>query len=307
MAIKRKGGRNLTKNSVVVRAMENGLIIRLDPLEFPVILFPGAFAVTKEEKMIKKKKGSRAFDSELFYAQNKGIAYKPTVAQLRKFIKDTNTNMQLAIALLRGDMGSNPNANSAAPVLRNIRENEESIKDALLTKNRRKGITQDQWDTVMVREYMKNMKKLAKYIPQLAKKIKKNPKYVSPLPKIPGWSSSAKLYKTTASAKKSKSKAKKQVTSGTKFKNAGLRIKKIAKQKGIKVLIGGMDLEKRQAWIKKHGGAKVSTRKGGKRTTARTAYQTKIIKKGNTYWRVLKSGKKSRTTKAAYQKSRSKK
>ena len=37
------------------------------------------------------------------------------------------------------------------------------------------------------------------------------------------------------------------------------------------------------------------------RKGARTAYKTKIVKKGNTYWRVLASGKKKRTTKAAYQ------
>ena len=91
-----------------------------------------------------------------------------------------------------------------------------------------------------------------------------------------------------------------------KFVNAGKRIKKVAKQKGIKATISNWDLAKRQEWLKKHGAAQVSTRKGGKRSTASKAYSPKIVKKGNTYWRVLASGKKKRTTKAAYQKARKK-
>jgi len=305
MIRKKKGARNLKRNPVVVRAMENGLVIALEPLEYAVLLKPGAFAVTAKEKSIKKKRGSAAFDADLFMMQNK-IAHKPTKSQVRKFIRTGNTNMQLTIALLRGDMGDNPTAKTAAPILRKMKEDEQSLKDRIKQDNRNKPITQDQWDTVLVREYMKNMKKLAKFIPALEKKIKKFPKYVSPLPKIPKWSESSTTYKQAASAGKGKAKSQK-ITSGAKYKNAGMRIKKIAKQKGIKVLIGGMDLAKRESWLKKNGAAKVSTRKGGKRTTARTAYQTKIIKKGNTYWRVLKSGKKKRTTKSAYLKSKVKK
>ena len=277
--------------------MENGLIISLDPLEFPIVMKPGAFAVSPEEKKIKKKKGSAAFDPELFMLQNK-LSHKPRKAEIRRFLKRSNTNMQLAYALLRGDMGSNPTPKDAASTLRKIQGDTEQYKRELERINRGKEGTQDQWDTVLVREYMKNMKKLAKVIPALAKLIKKYPKYVSPLPKIPSHSGTSK--------KAAKKKPSAKATSGRTFVNAGKRIKKVAKQKGLKATIGSWDLEKRQAWLKKHGAAQVGTRKGGKRTTASKAYSPKIVKKGNSYWRVLAGGKKKRTTKAAYQKSRKK-
>ena len=296
-----KGGRNLKRNPLIVKAMENGLIISLDPLEFPIVMKPGAFAVSPQEKKLKKKRGSAAFDPELFMLQNK-LAHKPKKAEIRRFLKKSNTNMQLAYALLRGDMGSNPTAKDAANTLRKMKADTEEYKEELRRLNRGKEATQDQWDTILVREYMKNMKKLAKVVPALAKLIKRYPKYVSPLPKIPSHSGASRK----STKKKGAKKPTEKVTSGTKFVNAGKRIKKVAKQKGLKATIATWDLAKRQAWLKKHGAAQVSTRKGGKRSSARKAYSPKIVKKGNTYWRVLASGKKKRTTKAAYQEARKK-
>ncbi len=99
---------------------------------------------------------------------------------------------------------------------------------------------------------------------------------------------------------KKKTKKKAAVRSGARFVNAGKRLKKLKPK--VKLSSKSYNtLAKRQAAIKKAGGHKTSTRKGMSRKTARSAYKTKIVKKGNTYWRVLASGKKKRTTKAAYQ------
>ena len=138
MASKKTGGRNLKRNPLIVKAMENGLIISLDPLEFPIVMKPGAFAVSPEEKKIKKKKGSAAFDPELFMLQNK-LAHKPEKAEIRRFLKKSNTNMQLAYALLRGDMGSNPTPKDAASTLRKIKEDTDQYKGRVETDQPRKG------------------------------------------------------------------------------------------------------------------------------------------------------------------------
>ena len=95
-----------------------------------------------------------------------------------------------------------------------------------------------------------------------------------------------------------KTSKKKAVRSGRRFVNAGKRLKKLRKVKLTSKAYN--TLAKREAAIKKSGGKGTSTRKGMARKSARKAYKTKIVKKGNTYWRVLSSGKKKRTTKAAY-------
>jgi len=97
-----------------------------------------------------------------------------------------------------------------------------------------------------------------------------------------------------------KKSSKKAVRSGRRFVNAGKRLKKLRKVKLSSKTYN--TLAKREAAIKRAGGKATGTRKGMARKGARTAYKTKIVKKGNTYWRVLSSGKKKRTTKAAYQK-----
>lgn len=202
MGRKRKAT-GFSNNQIITEAMDNGIIIRLDPLEYPIFILPGAYARDAYEKQLK---GSAAFDAELFMKQN-NLAKKPRKSEVRKMLEKGIQNMNLTLSLLTQGIVTDPQTGN--DYIMGPTKEQASYFYAAWRREQKKALAKyddiEQRDAYLVKAYAKGIIDLAPYIKSLNKLYKKHKKEIDAAALIrPGATKSKK--KATKKSRKSASK-----------------------------------------------------------------------------------------------------
>jgi hypothetical protein len=279
---------------LIAEAMDEGIIVKLDPLEYPIFMLPGAFARNPEEK---KMKGSAAFDPKLFAKQNK-LAIPPKKAQLRKELKKTVTNMILTVALLKED-GATVGAQSIAmmPSKKSASHAYAKMEKAFNAESA-KLQTLDQKDALLMKYYAKLVQELAPLIPEAGKKYKKHKAYFDALARTKP--SSIKGGKKPA---KKKAKAKPKKKSPTKTKTVSSITYKRQKMKNGRWAYYKVSKAGKKTRISKDA---YDNRPKGKKTSGSKARRTTVVKRRMSngkwaYYSKSSTGKLRRISKDRFQ------
>ena len=209
---------------IIAQAMKNGIIIRLDPVEYPIFIYPGAFALNPQEE---KMKGSAAFDAKLFMKQN-DLTTKVSKAKIRSELKKSLANMALTTALLdTGSFGfdgvkmSASDKTEARQYYTLLKKEIDDILDGQEGTERR--------DAALVKAYAKAVKDVAAYIPLVQKKYKKHKKEFDRLARL-----DPKSFPISGGRKKKKKKTtvvRKKLTAQEVQKQAAAYAKSTAKNR----------------------------------------------------------------------------
>jgi len=230
MAKRKRKLSGFSNPELITEAMDNGVIIRLDPLEYPIFMLPGGFARNEEEKQLlgsaafspslfmkqnklkqKARKGSFNYNPELFMKQNK-LAVKPRKAEIRRELKNGIKNMALTLALLTHDYATDGNTD----YIMGPSKREASSFYTAWKKKHEKALEKcadiNEKDAFLVRAYARSIQDLAPYVSDLSKLYKKNKKSIDSAASIKPASfkskSAKKAGKSSGSSKKTRLTAK---------------------------------------------------------------------------------------------------
>jgi hypothetical protein len=307
-------------SELVAQAMKNGIIVRLDPLEYPIFMKPGAFVMeTKDGKKI------GGFDVSVFMRQN-DLTKRPNKRTVTAEMKKGLENMTLTYYLLNSKqflefdnnqefMGTTKQ--QAAPFY--------DLYKKTFQVQMQKYKNQGQKDAALAKAYSQAILDLAPFISTMSKMFSKNPalkKYHQRIAKIDpmDFASSTRKPKTSkGKAQKGKKKQSSTQALTTKeiiklakaYNKGGARGKytKFKAQYGVR----NADKIKAQAAALRQKGTTQQSKPKRKRRSTGTAvatrksstitYQRKKDKNGRfVHYKVAKNGKKTRISKADYQK-----
>ena len=213
---------------VFEQAIDNGVIVKMQELVYPIFILPGAFAVGGQQK-----KGSAAFDVDLFMEQNK-LVKRPNKAKIRKALKDTLRKMLITKNIIEDDYVLDPQTGEEVFVssysgvdkdgndeyIEGVTVKSVSAMDRALKRAMKEAMDKynniDQKDAHLVRAYARAIIALAPYISSIGKAYKKHKKEFDRLSNIrPGTFKSSrrvpkKRRKTTVQKQKGKQRQLKQ-------------------------------------------------------------------------------------------------
>jgi hypothetical protein len=155
--------------------IDNGVIVKMQELVYPIFMLPGAFAVGGQQK-----KGSAAFDVALFMEQN-NLVKRPNKSKIRKALKDTLRKMLITKAIIEDDYVLDPETNERAYAYDEsavVSTASVSALDRALKRQMKKKLDTydniDQKDAHLVKAYAKAIKDLAAYLNSVGKKYEEH-------------------------------------------------------------------------------------------------------------------------------------
>lgn len=303
---------------LVAQAMKNGIIVRLDPLEYPIFMEPGAFVMET-----KKGKKSGGFDVSVFMRQN-NITKRPNKSTVIAELKKGLRNMTLTYYLLNSSeffpSGSwESNEDNDQKFMGTTTQQAAPFYDLYMkTFNAKmaKYTNQGQKDAALAKAYSQAILDLAPFISTMSKMLSKDPalkKYHQRIAKInPLDFKSAPKRKGKTTTKKStttdkQAKSTQEILRLAREYNKGGARGKYSKFKA-KYGVRNTDKIKRQAEAlrkKASTPSKKPSKPTRKRLPMKTSvrYQRKKDRNGRfLHYKIDKNGKKTRISKSDYQK-----
>ena len=306
--------RNPTGGNLVATAMKNGIIVRLDPLEYPIFMKAGAFVMEKNtgKGSTNKARKTGGFDVSSFMRQNK-LTKKPNKKTVLAELKKGLQNMTLTYYLLnktkpfyginRSQKYMGASKQQAAPFY--------DLWKKTFAVQMQKYSNQGQKDAALAKAYSQAILDLAPFIATMSKMFKKDPalkKYHQRIAKINPLEFSAPTRKGTA---KGKGKAKTQTSSKeaksiqeimrlARAYNKGGARGKYTKFKALYGVRNTDRIKREAAALRLKQQKKPQTKRLSSSSTV--TYQRKKNKNGAFMHYEVRNGKKKRIAKAVYQK-----